>query len=181
MLGEISFHPSVLLYHLNSIVTFTLLVSAYTDLRYRKVFNWLTFPAMAIALLGSLVIGGWLGGVSAALGLLTAFAISFPLFALHALGAGDVKLLMVLGVCFGSVEIIQIFIDSILVGAVFGVGGLIWAERWVQFLRSMGRSLLSLFVRSMSFEWPRAETAHKMPFGLVIALVTLARLYIKLS
>src|SRR5437868_4142363 len=74
-------------------------IAAYTDIRYRKIYNKLTFPLLGLAPLIQLAVHGWagfgsslLGGVSVAGALLL-----LSLFAGRGLGGGDLKLLVALG------------------------------------------------------------------------------------
>jgi Flp pilus assembly protein protease CpaA len=75
------------------------LVACATDLKARRVPNVLTFGGMALGiLLNGMSRGGWL---DAAFGLVLAFALTFPAWALGGLRAGDAKLLMALGAILG--------------------------------------------------------------------------------
>ncbi len=68
------------------------LIAATTDIRWRRIPNWLTQGGMAGGLLLGLLSSGLAGLERAAAGMVLGFAAYFILYCLHAMGAGDVKL-----------------------------------------------------------------------------------------
>ena len=97
------------------------LVAATTDLRDFKVYNRLTFPAMAVGLLASFPLGGLAGLAQASLGLVTGFAVLAGFFALGGVGAGDVKLFAALGAWLGPWPTLQVFAASALAAGAYAV------------------------------------------------------------
>jgi prepilin peptidase CpaA len=93
-------------------------IAAVWDLRTRRIPNWLTIPAA----LAGLAVNAWTGGrdglQSAALGLGLALLIGLPLFALHALGGGDVKLMAAIGAGTGSGVFLKIFVVNAVLGGI---------------------------------------------------------------
>ncbi len=84
----------------NLLVVSVSLVALITDARWRKIPNWLTFPAIGAGiLLNSL--DGWDGLVRSVGGLVFALALMLPFFALDLLKAGDVKLVVAWGTIKG--------------------------------------------------------------------------------
>jgi prepilin peptidase CpaA len=90
-----------------------------TDLRSRRIRNRLTYPAMAIGLAANAATGGWSGLSTSALGWLVALGLMLLPFAMGAMGAGDVKLLLAIGALKGP--------HFVLLVAVYGglAGGLL--------------------------------------------------------
>ena len=78
-----------------------LFVAISFDLRDRRIPNALNFPALLIAFALAFHTGGGFLLRDSLLGAGLMFAILFPAFAFRALGAGDVKALMVLGALWG--------------------------------------------------------------------------------
>jgi prepilin peptidase CpaA len=96
-----------------------LLIAAATDLRDRRIPNWLTFSLILSGVAQSIAFPGvvttpWesLGGFG------VGFALTFALFAMGAVGGGDVKLLAGLGAWFGPLAAFQLFCVEAVVGMV---------------------------------------------------------------
>jgi prepilin peptidase CpaA len=83
------------------VVTVLALAGAGWDLSTRRVPNVFTFGAAALAFVYFAVVGGTAGATWSALGWATGLALFLPLFAVGALGAGDVKLLAAFGAWLG--------------------------------------------------------------------------------
>jgi len=96
-----------------------LAVAIHQDVTRLKIPNWLTLPALVLALSGAGITGGAAALGTAFFGAFAALAILFFPFALGWMGAGDVKALVVLGALWGA---------STLVGALWWMivsGGLL--------------------------------------------------------
>ena len=123
-----------------------LLISIYTDIRYRLIFNKITIAIGAP--LFWLASGGFtLTDIS--LHLLTA-AITFFVFAiafhLGAMGGGDVKLFAALALWFHWVEVIRLILFASIIGAAV--------------------TLIFLAIHT----WKRREGRARIPYGVAIAL-----------
>jgi prepilin peptidase CpaA len=102
------------------------LTAAVYDLRYRIVPNWLVASGITLALLLNAFEWGVLPGLRTALaGFALALAIYMPLYALHAMGAGDGKLMAAVGAVVGWQDWIGIFLITALIG---GITGLIFSK-----------------------------------------------------
>lgn len=97
------------------------LTAAFTDIRTRKIPNWLTLSGVLAGLVLNTVLGGWSGLALSAEGLLLAFVAYFLLYALRAMGAGDVKLMAAVGAIVGPGDWLKIFLASALAGAVLAI------------------------------------------------------------
>src|SRR5271157_3131734 len=76
------------------VLLIVLLAAAVFDVRYRRIPNWLTVGGAVLGIAMNAVIGPPLAGIGFALaGLGVAFGIYVLLYALRAMGAGDVKLM----------------------------------------------------------------------------------------
>ena len=94
------------------------LTAAVTDLRWRRIPNWLTLPALPLGLIAQAVYGD--GFVQGLLGALGGFAALFVLFAVGGGGAGDVKLFTVVGsfVGFHNLGVVFVLVAIIVESAV---------------------------------------------------------------
>lgn len=113
-------------------------VATFTDLRSRRIPNWLVLPFFAVGVLVSCWFNGWHGlGQSlsgAGLGLLS-FGV---LFMLGGMGAGDVKLFAAIGAWIGPTQLLIALVLTALVGGVIALGTLAWGGFWGRIVRRTG-------------------------------------------
>jgi prepilin peptidase CpaA len=115
-------------YGLLAFLAIALLVAAFTDLRSRTIANWLN---------GAIALGAplfWIAsglslwpGVALQLGVaLAAFVVLAGLFAIRAMGGGDVKLLTALALWVPLGQFFQLLIAMALLGGVLTLGFGMW-------------------------------------------------------
>src|SRR4051812_15919975 len=95
-----------------------LALAAFVDWRIRRIPNWVTFTLVLTGLAQSITPWAIVSPGSAVLGLLAAFVLIFPLYALGAVGSGDVKLLAGIGAWFGPQAALAVFAVEAIVGMV---------------------------------------------------------------
>ena len=99
-----------------------LLGAAVFDVRYRRIPNWLTVSGALLGIAMNAIIGAPEAGLSFALiGLAVAFGFYAVLYALRAMGAGDVKLMAAIGALVGWERWFGIFFVTAIVGGVMGL------------------------------------------------------------
>ena len=99
-----------------------LLAAAVYDVRYRRIPNWISVSGAAIGLaLNSFLYGGVAGLIFSLKGLALGFVVYFALYVLHAMGAGDVKLLGAVGALVGWRNWFAIFLVTAIVGGVLAL------------------------------------------------------------
>jgi prepilin peptidase CpaA len=143
------------------------------DLRDRRIPNWLTFPALSTALVLAWDAGGSLLLREALIGAGAVFLILFPAFALRALGAGDVKALMVLGALWGTENIIPALPYMAGAGAFLSLARVALAGELGEMLGRWFMSIkLSILNRSVFYIRPAADSAAStgIPFAVAIGL-----------
>lgn len=143
---------------------------ALTDLICGKIFNWLTIPALIAGLVASCWIGGWEGLSSALIGTVVALVLYGWMFAMGAMGAGDVKFLMALGAWGGLRFVIETAILGVAVGGVLAVLMLIFSGKMPSFIRRMHYFFLTVFYSELEVETPKIDRSVTMPFGIPIAI-----------
>ena len=106
------------------ILLLAVLVATVTDLRSRRIPNWLTVSTLVLGFaLNALIAypspseGVWL----AAKGFAFAFALNMVMYLLHMTGAGDVKLLAAVGAMVGCSDFVGIFLLTALIGGVLAI------------------------------------------------------------
>lgn len=107
------------------ILLIAVLIATVTDLRSRRIPNWLTVSALAMGFAFNALIaypspldGIWLSAKGFAL----AFGINVLMYMLHMTGAGDVKLLAAIGAMVGVSDFLGIFLLTALIGGVLAIG-----------------------------------------------------------
>lgn len=111
--------PSGLVYPFNLALISILLVAVITDLMARTVPNWLIFLGLMSALTISAAMNGFMGLGFMALGFAAGILFFLPIYLTGLLGAGDVKLIGIVGAFLG---LHQMLVSAVLI---FLVGGLI--------------------------------------------------------
>lgn len=159
------------------VVVLTVLVAAYTDIRWGKIYNWLTLPAIVLGWVLNFAFDGLPGLGTSLAGFALAFGIGFVLFNLKALTGGDVKLIAAIGALMGVKFAVAMLLYTGLAG---GVLGFWWSARHGSLKATAGRfrqMVRVLVVPGMVLEKPLHESdSPPMPYGLAIAAGTLLRL-----
>lgn len=101
--------------------TSILIASVVDDLRTQKVHNWLILAMAGGAAVYKLLTGGWDGFLEGLLGMGAGILISLPLVLVKGLGAGDMKVLGVLGLATNWTTAVWTAVYSIIWGALLGV------------------------------------------------------------
>lgn len=151
-----------------------LLVAVYTDWRWHRIYNWLTFPAMGLGLLLSLIMGGVSGLLSSLAGAGLAAVVFLLLYLFAKMGAGDLKLMVAIGTWLGYPLVIIAMIDVALAGGVIAIlFALRYGALW-PVLKNLYYFLLAMFTPGAKPEAMLAKSAlPPFPYGVAIAAGTL--------
>lgn len=164
-----------------------------TDLRSRRIPNLLAAVGIvsgsALNLLlpeGAGFLSGLPGGVGlggALAGVATGFGLFLPLYALRAIGAGDVKLMAMVGAFLGPMATVYAVLASFLAGGVLGLAVTIYRRTTWQLLANLRTMLLAGFFKILMHEMPALEpvpvSAGRMPYAFAIAAGTLMCIVLK--
>jgi prepilin peptidase CpaA len=129
---------------IRGVVLAVALAAAFCDLRWRRIPNWLTGPAVMMGVGLNAWLGGWTGACGALQGLGLALLIHLPLFALRALGGGDVKLMAAIGSLVGPGAFLVIFVLNAVLGGVVALVVAVTKGRLARTLSNVGLILSSL-------------------------------------
>ena len=162
-----------------------LLAAAVFDVRYRRIPNWLTVSGAVLGVAINTIIGSPEGGlVFSLVGLLVAFAVYVALYALRAMGAGDVKLMAATGALVGWERWFGIFLVTALLGGVMALMLVLARGRLkktmfnVSFIVSEMKSGRPAYLANEELD-VRNKKALGLPHGAVIAVGTV--FYLALS
>jgi len=155
-----------------------------TDLRSRRIPNWLSLAGLLAGLALGLMTGGIAGAGRACLGMGLAFLIYFPLYLVRGMGAGDVKLMAAVGALAGPSNWLIIFFFTVVVAAVFTVVAVILRGRLGKTLRNTGWLIWELahlrppYLRHEELD-VRSERAFRLPHGAFVTLGALLFLILR--
>lgn len=154
-------------------------VAAYTDLRYSKIYNVVTIPAIIIGLALSGLIGGLPGLASSAAGL----GIALGMWVLSTIcggcmGGGDIKLLGAIGALCGAKFLLASFVVAVMVGGVVAVATALRHRRFKETARRCVFWGLGKLNRSVTMPLTDQQRSLRVPYGFPIALGVLACLLI---
>jgi len=107
-------------------LVFILVTAVVTDIRSHRISNILLFPALAFSLMFNAAIGGADGLLGSIAGLALGIAMLLPLYILGGMGAGDVKLLGVVGSFLGPWATVVAGMATMIAGAVIGIAVILW-------------------------------------------------------
>ena len=146
-------------------------VAGWTDLRSRRIPNWLTVPGLLVGLAANSVLSGWGGLKASLLGAAVGLALLLPFVLLRSLGAGDWKLAGSLGAFAGPGILMDLLLGSVFVAGVMAVALVIYKGRVRQTIRNIGHILISL----VTFRLPGSRVSLdnpdslKVPYGVALA------------
>lgn len=105
-----------------------MLLALVTDLKDRRLPNWLTVSSAALGLVYHLATGGWDGLLFSLGGFATGFGLLLLLWLIGSGGGGDVKLMGAVGSWLGAFTTLIVFIGSALAAVVCMLAVLIWSS-----------------------------------------------------
>lgn len=142
-------------------------LAAWHDLRHYRIPNALTLGGAGLALVLSMVLPGGQGWAPSLLGWITGLLFLLPLFALRAMGAGDVKLLAMAGAFTGPAGALAIGLYTLIAGGVLALAVAAGGGRLQQALRNVQ----AMTVPCLAPAAPTGErpvSAGKLPYGVAL-------------
>jgi prepilin peptidase CpaA len=139
------------------------------DIRQRRVPNVLTMGLASVGLLlamagmGTVTLGGALGGLALGLALL------LPAHVFGALGAGDVKLLAAFGALLGPGDVFDAFLRAAILGGVMALAVAVWRGRLRETLYGTAM-LVTTRNRTMAAAIEHPAANNRFPYAPAIAL-----------
>jgi prepilin peptidase CpaA len=169
------------------------MAAVWTDVKSHRIPNWLVFSGAALGLLCNAVLPEGMGFVSilpgalgwwkAMLGLLLGMALTLPIYMLRAMGAGDVKLMAMVGAFLGPKSLAFATLLIFILGGVLSVVTALRYKSLGLMFNNVRNMILGSYVKATLGTTPSMDaapvSAGKMPYGVAIALGTY--LYIALA
>lgn len=153
-----------------------LLVAVCTDLRCRRIPNWLVLPFLLSGVVVSGRIYGWHGIVQSLSGMGVGCLLFGILFCMGGMGMGDVKLCAAIGAWIGPEQIFTALVITGIAGGVMALGWALCGGFLGELVTGTGELILSMKQRRLR---PHAELTlanprtRKMPYAPAIAIGTL--------
>jgi len=151
------------------------LTAGITDLRYRKIPNWLTYPAIPIAILLHWIIAGGHAALLSLSGAALGLGVLLPFVLLGGLGGGDWKLVGSLGAFFEPRGLVPVLLLALMINGIMALALILWKKRVGRTSRNLGRIATAIY----KFQVPGPELTidnpetDKVPFGIAAAIATL--------
>lgn len=163
------------------------LAAIYTDVRWGKIFNWLTVP-FAVLGLGLNTLGfnpaveaGWPGLLLSLEGIGAGFALWLvSKFLGRILGGGDIKLLMAFGALLGPLFMLWTLVWGALIGGVMAVVMVLRRGLLLKTFRKLGTSLYLRAAVSTPMEITESAGEVRLPYAIALGVGSLVTIALRL-
>lgn len=152
----------------------TVLIAAYTDCRWQRIFNWLTLPAVVVGWGLHAWCDGWSGLGSSLLGFLAGFAVAFVIYQCQGIKGGDVKLIAAIGALGGIGCLGGALVGTALCGGVLSLAWALWHGTLGRTVRHVGLAMRCALVPGLQLTRPLHQSySPPLPYGVAISAGTL--------
>lgn len=165
------------------VLTALLLVAAVIDVRTSRIPNWLVFAGALYGLAYNAISPLYardIGILFALGGLAVGLAALLPAYLFRVMGAGDVKLMAMVGAFLGAWATVGAVLATLVAGGVLAIAVALWSGRTVRMLRNVAAvsrgTVLALTTGMTGLAVHDGPSAGKMPYGVAIAAGTIAYL-----
>ncbi len=155
-------------------LAFLVLAAGFTDVRSRRIPNWLTLSGLVLGFGLRILFSGTAGAAQSGKGFGLALLIYLPLYLLRGMGAGDVKLMAAVGSLAGPENWLYIFLATAITGGFLSLVVIARKRRLRQTLINV--SVLStelIHLRAPAAALPaldvKSSTAMRLPHAVSIA------------
>lgn len=151
------------------ILALGLVICLFTDLKERKIYNIVLIPLLIFGLTYNLITGAGPGLMQSILGTLTGLGILIIPFAFGGIGAGDVKLLAVIGAIKGPLFVFYTAVGMGIAGGMIALLVLTFQGSIINTLKSFFRGIwlmLTTRFKVIKFDFDNEKTM--LPYGLAI-------------
>jgi prepilin peptidase CpaA len=154
----------------NILLIILLLICVITDLKERKIYNKVLFPVFFIAVTYHIFTNGWSGIADSLLGALVGLSILLIPYLMGGMGAGDVKLLAVIGAINGMGFVLMTALYMALAGGIIGIFIILFRKG---VLKSIKQLVVFISCRFQGLKVPfsidKEALSTTYPYGVAIA------------
>ncbi len=157
------------------------LIAAWFDIKSRRISNWLVLSGL-IASLGSHIMFGNDIFAMWGLGFLAGLGMFLPLHLLRAMGAGDVKLMAMVGAFLGPVSIVGVVLMTLIAGGALAIAVTLWSGTLRHTLKNIRFMLThtlfnTLHGGGLQIEAPPVSACN-LPYAVAIAAGTFIHIFL---
>ena len=160
-------------------------IAAVYDIQFRRIPNWLVLTGLVLSLIIHVTFNDFYGFKAWGYGLLTGFGLFLPLYALHAMGAGDVKLMAMVGSFLDAGSAIGVVLTTLVVGGVLSIVVALRNGVLRQAIGNIHTQLTLTMFKKISGGNAQLEqlpsSAGNLPYAVAIAAGTLIHLILERS
>ncbi|WP_194712499.1 A24 family peptidase [Noviherbaspirillum soli] len=153
------------------------ITAAIYDIQLRRIPNWLVLSGIASSLLWATASGYGYGLIFWAAGLAVGFFSFLPLYIFRAMGAGDVKLMALVGSFLGGFAAFQTVVLTLLAGGALALMVMAFKRSWKLVFSNLSVMMANIAIAAMCRQLPKtempAQSAGNLPYGVAIAAGTL--------
>jgi prepilin peptidase CpaA len=147
-------------------------IGGIADVSTHRIPNKLTYLGMLVGIFGRFALEGWHGLGSAIAGGLIGGGAFLIFFLIHAMGAGDVKLIAAVGCLVGPSAAVEIVFASAIAGGIFAIVYALWQRRLRTVLSNV-RDLIKFHSAVGAEIHPTLNLSNpqsvRLPYGVAIA------------
>ena len=154
-----------------------LAIACFTDVKWQMIYNWNTYPGLALGFL----LRGWNDGATgledATRGFVICGGLMLVCFVLFGLGGGDLKLMAMMGVFLGFERGVEALLWTLVLGGVLGGAVIIWQLGVVNIVVGVAKHLARMWQYkgwvpvSPLARQPLQQTLFLAPAGLIGTLI----------
>lgn len=157
-----------------------LTIATWHDVRSHRIPNMVIMTGWVTGLVLSLWLNGTTGIISAIEGSAVGLVALLPLYLIRTLGAGDVKLMAVVGVFLGPTDILMAVLGTFLAGGVMALAVAAYTGMLARLLQNVKLMLLGTAVKMSVGQAPLMNdlptSVGKLPYAVAISAGTLGYL-----
>jgi prepilin peptidase CpaA len=155
---------------MNLFLVIILLICVITDVKSRKIYNKVIYPALLAGFAYHLASGGWDALFHSFLGFLIGLGLLLIPYLMGGMGAGDVKLLALIGALKGGAFVFHSFLYIAVIGGIIALGIVLFRsgvlKSMIYFFYSLLKGVRNTAIIS------RGSLTATYPYGVAIAAGT---------